>query len=140
MEADVERFIARGARAVNERDWDAYGRLFSNDLVMRTPGLPGITNGREARVELVKGIVAPFPDGRVDVERAITQGDWSCLQLRFSGTHTEPMATPDGGEIPPTDKSVDMPYCLVAKFEDGEVVEVHEYYDQLDLLAQLGLG
>ena len=29
--------------------------------------------------------------------------------------------------------------CMVCKFEAGEITELHEYYDQLDLLMQLGL-
>ena len=50
---DMERFTARGARAITERDWTAYGRLFSKDLVMRAPGIQGVTRGREARVRFV---------------------------------------------------------------------------------------
>ncbi len=140
MSTDVESFIAEAARAINERDWNAYGRLFSEDLVMRTPGLPGVTTGRAARVELVQGIVAPFPDNQVDVERTITEGAWSCFQLRFTGTHTGPMAGPDGSEIAPTNKSVALPYCLVTKMDNGVVTEVHEYYDRLELVAQLGIA
>ena len=139
MKADIEHFVAEAARAINDRDWEAYGRLFSENLEMQTPGLPGVTIGRQARVALVQGIVAPFPDGQVDLERTITEGDWGCLQLRFSGTHTGPMATPDGGEIPPTNKPVEFPYCLVAKFENGVVTELQEYYDQLAVMTQLGL-
>lgn len=140
MKADAERFIAEGARAIADQDWDAYGRLFSEDLAMRTPGLPGITRGRQARVDLVQGIMAPFPDGRVDVARIISEGDWACFELEFSGTHTEPMPTPDGGEIPPTSKVVKLPYCIVMRFEDGLVTEINEYYDQLEMMAQLGIG
>ncbi len=140
MKEDAERFIADGARAIADQDWEAYGKLFSEDLAMRTPGLPGITRGRQARVQLVQGMLAPFPDGRVDVTRIISEGEWACFELRFSGTHTEPMPTPDGGAIAPTNKAVDSPYCIVARFEEGVVTEMNEYYDQLEMMAQLGIG
>ena len=31
------------------------------------------------------------------------------------------------------------PYCMVMKFKDGQVSELYEYYDQLNLMTQLGL-
>ena len=88
---------------------------------------------------MVQGIIDAFPDGRVDVERSFGEGDWGCIQVQFAGTHTGPLATPEGGEIPATNKPVRFPYCIVAKFENGEVTQLYEYFDQLDLLTQLGL-
>jgi len=41
--------------------------------------------------------------------------------------------------LPPTVKSVAFPYCIVARFENGEAVEVDEHFDQLELLSQLGV-
>lgn len=140
MKEDAVYFIDEAARAIGDGDWDAYGALFAEDLAMRTPGMPGVTRGRQARVELVRGIMAPFPDGRVDVTRIISEGEWTCFELRFHGTHTEPMPTPDGAAIAPTNNTVDSPYCIVAKFEDGLVTEMDEYYDQLEMMTQLGIA
>ena len=139
MRSDAERFVAEGARTLSNGDWIEYGDLFAEGLVMRTPGMP-VTTGREARVELAKAITAPFPDGQVKVERIVSEGDWSCFQLRFTGTHTEPMPTPDGGTVPPTQRSVDLPYCIVARFEGGVVAELDEYYDRAEMANQLGIG
>jgi predicted ester cyclase len=137
---DIERFAQEGARTLSERNWDAYGALFAADLVMHTPGIPGATRGRQARVDLARGIYEAFPDGRVEPEGVLADGDWACVRLRFSGTNTGPMAGPDGSEIPPTNKAAEFPYCMVMRFEDGEVAELHEYYDQLALLTQLGIA
>jgi ketosteroid isomerase-like protein len=134
---DVERYLG-GAQAMMERDWEAYGDLYAEDLVMRTPGLPGVTRGREARVAMARGLATAFPDGRAEVERAFGEGDWACVQARFTGTHTGPLPTPDG-EIPATNKSVDFTYCMVVKFENGNAAELDEYFDQLLLLTQLGI-
>jgi ketosteroid isomerase-like protein len=139
MTEDLERFVDVAERSIGARDWEAYGRLFAKDLLMMTPGLPGLTTGRDARVKLVQGIMAPFPDGQVQVERGFGQGDWGCIEVLFTGTHTEPMPGPGGAEIPPTNKPVKLPYCMIMKFKDGLVSELYEYYDQVALLAQLGL-
>lgn len=136
---DIDRFAEEGARAIAAGDWEAYGRLFSNDLVMRVPGLPGVTRGREARVHFVQGILRAFPDAQVQVENSFGQGDWGCIQVLFTGTHTGPLASPDGEDIPATHKSAQFPYCLVVRFDKGEAVELDEYFDQLDLLTQLGV-
>lgn len=140
IEKDVEHFMVEAERSVNQRDWDGYGQLFSEDLVLRAPGVPGEAIGRDARVKFVQGILKTFPDGRIEGVRAFGQGSWGCVQFRFKGTNTGPLATPDGGEAPATNKSVGFPYCVVARFEDGMIAELDEYFDQLDMLTQLGLA
>jgi steroid delta-isomerase-like uncharacterized protein len=139
IEKLIEQFIAGAERSINAGDWETYGSFFAEDLLMVTPMLPGVTRGREARIQLVQGIMAPFPDGVVEVQRSFGQGDWACLEVLFTGTHTEPMPGPGGTEIPPTNKVVKLPYCMVMKFKDGLVSELYEYYDQVSLLTQLGL-
>lgn len=134
-----ERAVDRGARALNARDWETYARLFADSLVTRAPGLPGPVKGRDARVKYVQQIVEAFPDGRAETVRSFGQGDWLCVELVWTGTHKGPMAAPDGKTIPPTNKSLRLPYVLVMKFEGGVVTELDEYFDQVEILTQLGL-
>ena len=135
----LERFAAEGERSINARDWEAYGRLFAESLVMQAPGLPEPMRGRDARVKMVQGIIEAFPDGQVEVRRSFGQGDLGCLEVIFTGTHTGPLASSGGETIPATDKPLRYPYCIVMKFENGEVTELNDYYDQLEILKQLGL-
>ena len=139
IEELIERFVVEGERSIAARDWEAYGSFFAEDLFMVTPALPGPTTGRDARLVFVQGIIDSFPDGQVEIQRHFGQGDWACIEVLFTGTHTGPMPGPGGTEIPATNKSVKWPYCMVMKFEAGQVSELYEYYDQLDLLTQLGL-
>jgi steroid delta-isomerase-like uncharacterized protein len=135
----VKNYVEVGESFLEVRDWEAYGNLYAEDLIMETSMIPGVTTGREARVQLAQGIVDAFPDGVVTVKRYFGKGDWACVEVLFTGTHTGPMAGPDGTEIPPTGKSIKWPYCMVLKFKDGQVSELYEYYDQLGLMTQLGL-
>jgi steroid delta-isomerase-like uncharacterized protein len=139
IDEQLKRFLEVGERAIAERDWEAYGSVFAEDLLMVTPGLPGTVTGRDTRIQFVQGIVDSFPDGVVEVQRYFGKGDWVCVEVLFTGTHTGPMPGADGTVIPPTNKSVEWPYCMVMKFEDGLVSELYEYYDQLSLLIQLGV-
>ncbi len=135
----VKKFIEVGESSIAIRDWETYGSVFAEDLRMETSMIPGVITGRDARIQLVQGIVNTFPDGVVKVQRSFGRGDWACVEVLFTGTHTGPMPGPDGTEIPPTGKSVKWPYCMVMKFQDGLVSELYEYYDQMSLMTQLGL-
>lgn len=138
-EHPILEFGTAAERTVNARDWEAYGRLFEEDVAMRFPGAPGEVVGRAARVEFVRGIMRTFPDGRISVVRSFGEGDWGCVQFRFQGTNTGPVSGPDG-EAPGTGRPVAFPYCVVARFVDGRIAELDEYFDQLAMLQQLGLA
>lgn len=133
-----EQAFDRAIRGLNARDWETYGSVYAVSLVWtHVPGLSEPTKGREARVKWVQGIVGAFPDGVVEKRRSFGQGDWLCMELTFTGTHKGPI--PAGGQtIPATNKGLRLPYCLVLKFDRGVVTELHEYFDQLEMLRQIG--
>ena len=140
IQQDVERYIDGAVETVNARDWEGYGAFFSEDVAMRFPGaVDGSVSGRAARVQFVQGIIRAFPDGRISRVRVFGAGDWGCCQFAFEGVNTGPLGSPDGSDTPPTGKRAAFPYCVVARFEDGLVVEFDEYFDRLEMLGQLGL-
>jgi len=55
------------------------------------------------------------------------------------GTHTGPVTLPDGTQIPPTGRSVQIRGMEFVQLRDGEIVVDNLYYDSLAMLAQLGL-
>ena len=96
--------------------------------------------GRKAiREDYEKLTIIPFPDAHLEKIRSFGQGDLICVELLFKGTHTGPLVGPEDEEIPPTNKSVQVPICFVVKIKDGKIIEAREYTDQLGYLAQLGV-
>ena len=141
VQEDAETYAVGAVAAINARDWDGYGAFFTEDVAMRFPGaIDGSVTGRQARLEFVKGIMRAFPDGRISRVRVFAAGEWSCCQFAFEGTHTGPLGAPDGSDTPPTGKRAAFPYCVVARFDHGLVVEFDEYFDRLEMLSQLGLA
>ena len=65
-------------------------------------------------------------------------GDAVIVEGRFVGTHTGPLAGPDG-DIEPTGASVDLRFADVSRVRDGRIASYHTYYDQLGMLEQLGV-
>jgi predicted ester cyclase len=133
-----DRAFDRALEGLNARDWEAYGRVFADSLVVHAPGLPGPTKGRAARLKWVQGIIEAFPDGHVEKKRSFGQRDWLCVELTFTGTHQGPLPGPVGKTVQATNKRVHFPYCLVLTFKNDEVTELHEYFDLLELLGQVG--
>jgi predicted ester cyclase len=139
-EQDAQRYAHGAVQTVNTRDWDGYGAFFSECVVMRFPGaITGDVTGREARVQFVQGMMRAFPDGSISAVRDFGSGDWGCCQFEFEGTNTGPLGNPDGSDTQPTGRPASFPYCVVARFEDGVIVEFDEYFDRLEMLGQLGL-
>src|SRR5207237_152448 len=77
--------------------------------------------------------------GRVEIRSVIEQGNTVLAEGRMTGTHKGPLATPGGREIPPTGKRIDLATADVFEVEDGKVKGHRVYFDQLDLMSQLGL-
>jgi predicted ester cyclase len=66
-------------------------------------------------------------------------GDTVVLEITWTGTHTGPMMSPTGDEIPATGKSLEMRACIVNKISDGKVAMQTQYFDIMTMMTQLGL-
>jgi predicted ester cyclase len=128
----LEQIVA----SFNGRNWEEYGRVFDEALVVHAPGLT--STGRDARVKWVQDLIAGFPDGHIALMRVFGHGHWLCAELTFDGTHTGPLKT-GPGVVPPTGRRLQFPYCLVLRVKNGRVAELHEYFDQMELVTQLDL-
>jgi ketosteroid isomerase-like protein len=56
-----------------------------------------------------------------------------------TGTNTGPVALPTGEVLPPTGKTIRVRSCDVVTVENGLATKHNFYYDQTELLSQLGL-
>lgn len=124
--------------AVFRKDMDALKSLYAPDAVIETPD-QGTLRGRDAIASYVGELMAAFPDASYEAVHEHESGDIAIDEGFMVGTHTGPLAAPDGEEIAPTGKSIRLRACDVATVKDGLVTEWRLYFDQLDFLSQLGL-
>lgn len=137
MRALVEEVV----EAFNAHDLDRVADWYAEDPLHYQPNRTEPLRGRDAiREDYREATWIPFPDFRIELERAFGQGEWLCVQAIFIGTHEGPLEGAGGETIPATGRSVRVPLCLVVRMEDGKAVEVYEYNDQLGFVAQLGLA
>src|SRR4051812_45873564 len=59
---------------------------------------------------MLAGFAEAFPGNRFEVKNALESGDQVALEGDWVGSHRGPMSTPDGRTVPPTGKSVRIPF------------------------------
>ena len=128
-------------QAFNARDLDAWMQFYAEDAVHIQPNRAEPLVGRaQIREDYRKSTWVPFPDFHFEIERAFGEDNWMCVTGDLTGTHTGPFPGEGGETIPPTNRSIRVPICLVIQFRDRRAVRVYEYNDQLGFLVQLGLA
>jgi predicted ester cyclase len=134
------RWVDRALEAFNAHDVEGFMDFYAESAVHNQPSRAVPIRGREAiREDYVNSTFRAFPDIRFEKKRSFGQGEWVCIEGIFKGTHKGPLQD-DGDEIiPPTNKEVQVPICMVIRMKDARAKEVHEYNDQLGFLRQLGL-
>ena len=124
--------------ALNARDLTLWSRHLAEDYEAEHPGVSVLLD-KSRSVAYHQRFVTAFPDIRFEVLGVIAEGDRVLVQWTASGTHTERLATVTGETIPPTRRSAKVSGAMPAEARDGKVVRGWFYWDQLALLAQLGI-
>ncbi len=98
------------------------------------PPIPGLEQGPEGVLTLMRTFRDAFPDLVMSVDTVISEDDLVGEVLTLRGTHTAPFLG-----IPPTGKSIEIRSVNICRIEDGQVRERWGASDDLGLMRQLGL-
>ena len=134
--ADLTAIAAENVAAVNAHDADRIRATYADDAVLVAPGAR-IEGGAEA-TEYVMVWARAFPDMHQTVVNELTVGDWIVQEFTVTGTHTGTLTSPDG-DIPPTNRNATTRGVQLQRIADGKIAEEHVYFDELQLLEELGL-
>ncbi|MEX0781387.1 MAG: ester cyclase [Dehalococcoidia bacterium] len=133
--ADPVAIIRQYLDAWNRRDWDAFRAALHPTDYTYMGGDGVVQRGVDAGVAVGQTYATAFPDGRLDITRALScQGNVALIEFTVTGTHTGPLLG-----IAPTGKRVSLPVCNVAEIRDDKIVNEHEYLDSLAMFVQLGV-
>jgi steroid delta-isomerase-like uncharacterized protein len=136
MSANSE-LLDRYVELYNAGDLDGVMDLYADDAVQNMPD--GSFVGRSAIRERLAQELEGFTDVNHVVRSFVEQGDAFCDEWTFAGTHTRPFHLPDGTELPPTGKRVEIRGMELCEVRDGKLVLNTLYYDNLAVAGQLGL-
>ena len=129
----LDRYVER----YNAGDLDGVMDLYADDAVQKMPD--GTFEGRGAIRERLAQELTGFTDVHHTVRSFVEQGDSFCDEWTFAGTHARPFPLPDGTELPPTGKRIEIAGMELVQVRDGKVVLNTLYYDNVSALVQLGV-
>jgi ketosteroid isomerase-like protein len=135
---ETRQAVERSVEVWNTHDRDGWLQLGRDDVDVLAPG------GLAAEGSVVWGQLYDiwhdgFPDNQVQAKVIAEDGSTGLLEATFSGTHTGALKPPSGPEIPPTQKQVSLNFVVVHRVTGGKFTSLHLYFDQVELLSQLGL-
>ena len=129
----VERYV----ELYNQGDLDACMELYADDAVQRWPD--GLFEGRSAiRARLAQDLQG-VPDATYVVRSFLEAGDLFADEWTVVGTHTGVLVMPDGSEVPPTGRHIEINGMEFVEVRDGKIVVDNLYYDMLSIGVQVGL-
>ncbi|HSJ19171.1 MAG TPA: nuclear transport factor 2 family protein [Nocardioidaceae bacterium] len=128
----------KATEAILGNDLEALRDLYAPDAVGVGPDV-GALHGIDAIIDYNRTMVEAFSEMSYDYEATFETEDRAIDQGTMVGTHTGPLRLPDGTSIPPTGKQLRVRAIDVVRVENGRIVRHDFYYDQLEMLSQLGL-
>ena len=96
--------------------------------------LDGKPLGREGDLERSKMLYTAYPDQVWTWDGLIAEDEWVAARYTFKGTFSGPM-----GDVPPNGKEIVFTGVSVYRMQQGQIVEIWEYYDKLSLYQQMGI-
>jgi steroid delta-isomerase-like uncharacterized protein len=124
--------------ALNARDLSLWSQHLAEDYIAELPGVSAPLN-KTKTMGYHQRFVTALPNIHFEVLHVLAEGDHVLIHWMASGTHAERLATVTGETIPPTRRRVRVSGALLTELRDGKIVREWTYWDQLSLLAQLGI-
>ena len=126
-------------KALNAHDAAKIGELLAEDVSYWEANLPAPIKGRKAVEDHFRENWKPFPDASIRSINRIVSGEWVADESAWSATHKGPIQAPGQPPIPPTNKRVQANAVAIAHVLGGKVKSLNIYYDNMAVMAQLGL-
>jgi predicted ester cyclase len=135
--SELEQFAVEWEASFNAHDADRIRAQWNENCVFEAPGEVRI-EGREGVVEYAMNWLNAFPDARMTSRQRIIQDPWVVDLFTFEGSHQASLHGP-AGEIAPTGRRLLGRGTQAIRVENGLAVEGQLYFDQVQVMTQLGL-
>ncbi len=113
----------------NDRDFARADDCVAEDLEWTEVASGNVYRGRDGLRREYESWLRGFPDGKVEITNLIEAHDWVICEYTITGTNTGPMHGPNGEDLAPTGKSVEIKGCDLMQMKNGLVVGGRGYFD-----------
>jgi len=120
--------------AFNKRDWDAARAMAADGFVYEDRGRGMTLKGPDEFVGWQKEWATGLSDAKPDEPTYLDAGEYSVALFKGRGTHDGQL-----GPLPASGRRLDLPFCELLHWNaDGKADRGEMYYDQMQMLIQLG--
>jgi ketosteroid isomerase-like protein len=135
-DSDRAEVLVRAIEATMAGDSTLLGMLYTEAVDGWSPSM-SVSSAAELAVELEKRDTA-FSDIDLEVAPLEVGGDQACVEWVATATHSGALMV-DDVVIEATGRRVTVRGVTVAEFDGGRICAFRQYYDEVALLAHLGL-
>ena len=135
--SDTRQAFDAWIEAFNSHDEAAIRAATADDCTFEGPAGVRVQGG-DAVTGYAMNWLNAFSDAKLEVDTVVVDGDWVAHTGTFKGTHDGTLSSPEG-DVPATGRRLEGRCSQFVRFQDGKSVEEYLYYDQMDVVAQLGL-
>lgn len=125
--------IAEAFEAFNNSDPDGVVADFADGATFYDPAQDESLSRTEHR-EYCAELFEAFPDGRLHVDRIVSNGGTTAIEWQYTGTFQSEI---EG--VPPTGESFELPGISIITVEDSTIIRWRDYWDQQAFFDQVGL-
>lgn len=131
--------VRKRIEATNAKDWKTWESLHTSGAVRTAPGLPGPIRGASSMRAAIEELTVTFPDYRLELVDAFGSGDRLVAKIHTRGTMKGQLDL--GGQVvPATGKAFEQDWIAVLRFEGDKIASIDEFYDNYEVMLQLGLA
>lgn len=121
-------------KALEANSVDSLVTYFADNMLEHAPAPGGSTTGPQSQRDLMKFYGAAFPVVKFTNISMLADGDMVVAHFNIKGKNSGPM-----GEMPATNKDVDVNGVDIYKMENGKVAEHWAYFEEGKMMMQLGM-
>ena len=99
--------------------------------------MPGGALNQDEHEAMGQAFKAGLPDARMVIDKTVESGDEVVVLGHFRGTHSGDLQSP-GGTLPASGNALDLRFADYFKVQGGRIVDHGAYFDQMEMLGQLG--
>jgi steroid delta-isomerase-like uncharacterized protein len=121
------------AAAWTEHDVDKLLSLCTDDCVYEDVTMAAVNRGKSELQAFATGLLAAFPDFKMNVNCAVVAGDGAAIEWTMAGTHKG-----DLPGMPATGRPFTVRGASMCEIQGGKIKRISDYWDMATFLKQIG--
>jgi steroid delta-isomerase-like uncharacterized protein len=139
QESDNVSIVRKIFDAHNRKNFDqVIAENVSDQLELTSCAFPQILRGKEGFRQYFRLWDTAIPESKIEVLKTLSSGDFVVAEALGRGAQQADFKSPYG-VLPATGRNIELRFCEIFGFRDGQLVSFHNYFDMASLFNQAGM-